>query len=304
MEVGDSIMATNFFGQQTAPTDPIYAMTASSGEDPHPHAREFIEGLYKETAEYLDPDVAERAPTSGLTPAFAEMYVAFALKRNGICLVPRGRRKPKRNGPDLLAEDPDVWIEVVAATSGRGADRLQTPVSGICYKVPTDPYVLRLRSVIEEKAGKLDTYIKREYIRDGQAAVIAICGALLEYRYSELPVPRIVRALYGVGDLVLSIDRTTTKVIGYSVAEHDAITKVCGELVQTNLFCHPGYAHVSAVLYTPSCWVCHPYLPGQEFIVVHNPYAHAQLPDKWLPTGDEYWLREGEVQKKSHRVAE
>ena len=63
---------------------------------------------------------------------------------------------------------------------------------------------------------------------------------------------------------------------------------------------HPGYAHVSAVLYTPSCWVCHPHTPGQEFVVVHNPHARVPLPDGWLPAGNEYWLRDGEVQNESH----
>lgn len=133
-------------------------------------------------------------------------------------------------------------------------------------------------------------YISRGYIKAGQAAVIAVSGALLEHRYSELPIPRIVRALCGVGDLVLDLDRTTRKITGHSVQQFDEIHKASGEPVRTDLFFDPGYARVSAVMYSPSCWVCHPYVPGDEFIVVHNPLATTPLPDGWLPAGKECWF--------------
>jgi hypothetical protein len=293
-----------FFSQGTVPTDPIYARTLTSSSEPHPQAREYLEQLYAENAPFLDPDLAERAPTNGLASAFFEMYVAQILRANGLALVPRSRRVPKLTGPDLLAEHPQVWIEAVTAQRGVGPDGLRSPEPGKVYDVPTTAYILRLRSAIEYKAEQLKHHIQLGYIKDGQAAVIAVSGALLEFRYSELPVPRIVRALFGVGDLVLEIDRTSGATSGYSVEYRDEVTKSRGASVPTDLFLHPGYAHVSAVMYSPSCWVCHPYVPGADFAVVHNPHARTPLPDGWLPVGDEYWLDASGVRHTRHPLTE
>lgn len=111
--------------------------------DPHPRGREFIESIWQECAPYLDYTAPQRAPLD-LHPVFWEMYLAYALKRAGIALVPRENLGLKNNrGPDLFAEKPDVWIEAVMPMSGEGMDGLHEPGVGEANDVPNDAFVLR-----------------------------------------------------------------------------------------------------------------------------------------------------------------
>src|SRR5271154_1946498 len=181
------------FFQMTPATDHIYARVRDRAASHESDGHDFIEDIWRESAAYLDVDLAQRAPAIGLVPSFCEMYFAHALKFAGIKLVTRSERSPKRQGPDLFARDPDVWIEAAAATPGTGPDKLEWGHG----KVPNDRFILRLTEEIEKKIEQLQRHIDRGYIRAGQSTVIAVSGAMLPYRYSEAFVPRVVRAVFG-----------------------------------------------------------------------------------------------------------
>ncbi len=104
-------------------------------------------------------------------------------------------------------------------------------------------------------------------------------GGMLPYRCGELPIPFIVRAVLGVGHIVLVFDRATMKPKDRGVEYCAELKKVRGKEVKTDLFVNDEYSHVSAVRYRPSCWVDHPTTPGSEFVVVHNTRATNPLPD-------------------------
>jgi hypothetical protein len=74
------------------------------------------------------------------------------------------------------------------------------------------------------------------------------------------------------------------------------------EIVKTDLFLNHKYSHVSAVLYSTSCWVHHPETPGAEFTIVHNPRATNPLADGWIELGEEYWLDGSELRHTRHAV--
>jgi hypothetical protein len=286
------------FFQTSVATDPIYERMRDRPGSHEIEGRRFIDLLWEDSAPFLDVDLAERAPANGLVPSFWEMYLAHALKTNGMNLVPRSRRVPKHKGPDLFAETPDVWVEAVAATPGTGPDSLTW---GSC-RTPIDRFVLRLRTAIQYKAMQLKKHVNLGYIKPGQSTVIAVSGAMLPYRYGELPVPFIVRAVLGVGHIVLAFDRATMKPTDRGVEYCDEVKKVRGKEVKTDLFVNDEYSHVSAVLYSPSCWVDHPNTPGSEFVVVHNTRATSPLPDGWFPAGDEYWLETSDLRHTRHAV--
>jgi hypothetical protein len=292
----------DLFFQTTEFAEPIYRRVRDRAESHELKGREFIEEIWLDSAQYLDPDLAERAPSIGLMSAFWEIYLAHALKTHHVALVPRNERDPKLKGPDLFAQSPNVWLEAVAATPGDGPDALEWGEPFKCNSVPVDQFVLRLRTAIEAKAAQLKRHVAKGYVKSSHATVIAVSGAMLPYRIEGQPIPYIVRAVLGVGNLVLEFDRATMESVERSAEYRDEVKKASAASVKTDLFLNDDYSHVSAVLYSPACWVMHPTIPGAEFTVVHNPRATNPLPNGWLELGDEYWLDGSDLRHVRHAV--
>ncbi len=279
-----------FFRNNMTATDSSYIATrnpSGPNRDYLEKGRSFIERIWENCYQFVDPDAAERA-ANDLASVFWELYLAYALSRAGITLVPRSDREPKWEGPDLLSRSPDVWLEAVMPTNGDVPNALKTPEVGKSFRIPTNDFVLRLRSVIETKAAQIQKYTDAGYIKKGQAAIVAVSSARLEFQFNELPVPRIVRAVFGVGDVGIEIDRETRTVVGHFVEHRDHIVKVSGKSIDTGVFLDSHYAHVSAVVYCASNWVSHPEQPGEDFILVRNPHASTPIPEGWFPSAVEY----------------
>jgi hypothetical protein len=86
-------------------------------------------------------------------------------------------------------------------------------------------------------------------VKESHATVIAVSGAMLPYRIEGQPIPYIVRAVLGVNNLVLDLDRDSMKIVGRSAEHRDEVKKASAAPVKTDLFLSDHYAHVSAVLY-------------------------------------------------------
>jgi hypothetical protein len=277
----------------------IYCRTRDKTDKYDTLGREFMEALWRDYAEFLDPDALQRA-TQSMPTVFWELYLAHTLKSSGISLQPQARTKRKQKGPDLFAANPDVWIEAIMPDLGTGPDAMVHPPMGEAYDAPVDPFILRLRGAFETKAGVMTEYTKAGPIQPGQAAVIAISGAMLHTAIGEGPVPRILKALLGVGNLVLDIDRQTGQIVSHSVEPRDEVRKKSGTVIKTDPFLNPAYSHISAVIYSPCDWVTHPEKPGIDFTVIHNESANVRLPHGWLQVGDEYWREGNELHSARH----
>jgi hypothetical protein len=186
-----------------------------------------MEALWHDCEAFVDPDALQRA-TLSMPTVFWELYVAHTLKNSGISLQPQVRTKQNQKGPDLFAANPDVWIEAIVPGLGTGPDAMDCPPMDEVYDVPVDSFVLRLRSAFETKASRMTEYMKSGLIRPEQAAVIAISGAMLPTAISEGPIPRILKAILGVGNLVFDMDRFTRQIVGRSVEDRDAVEKKSG----------------------------------------------------------------------------
>jgi hypothetical protein len=142
-----------------------------------------------------------------LVPVFAELHFAGSLKSVGVNLISRAARTYEEDqGPDLSAEDPRAWIEVVAPQRGCGENKLNED-----FGLSAEKFILRLRNSIKEKAAQLKTYAadEKHYIKKGDISVIALSGAFLQ-PYDSMPgVPFIVQAVLGVGDLGLLLEEKT-----------------------------------------------------------------------------------------------
>lgn len=287
-----------FFQNPDVADDPIYRRLGTACASPLLEARSFIERTWAACGQFLDSDALKRA-TQEFYPVWWELYLAYCLHAVGVSLAARTDRIYRGKGrPDLFTDNPRLWIEAVMPTPGDGPDRLSEPQPGEVFAVPTDAFVLRLRSAVQEKIVKLRRYIADGTIPSGDAMIIAVSGGRLPFRYTEQPIPAIVRAVYGVGSLTLELDSATKKIAGHSVEYRDHVVKKSESLVMTDVFLQRENAHVSAVLYSASDCVNRPKNPGQDFILVHNPNALARVPDGWLPVGDEYRIEAGALCRK------
>jgi hypothetical protein len=231
----------------------IYCRTRDKTDKFNTRGRDFMEAMWLDCAELVDPDILQRA-TVYMPPVFWELYLAHTLKRAGISLQPQPRTKRNKRGPDLFATNPDVWIEAVMAEMGTGPDAVEYPPMGVAYDVPVRSFVLRLRNAIETKAAVMAKYMSDGLIRADQAAVIGISGAILPTAIGEGPIPRILQAALGVGNPVVNIDRRTGQIVSHAVEHRDEVPKRSGSMVTTDPFLDPAYAHISAIIYSASCW--------------------------------------------------
>jgi len=271
--------------------DPLYRRIREASNPHTLKARLFFDEIQETCGQFLGTDPADRA-TEDFYPAWWELYLAHSLHNVGIALATRATRTHPPKGPDLLVEHPRVWIEAVMPKSGDGPDALSEPQPGQVFNVPADDFVLRLRNAIDEKILKLRQYIDDGTIPTGDAAIVAISGGRLPFRFNEGPIPSVVRTLLGAGSPVLEIDLKAREIVGRYVEQRDHVVKKSGAPVDTDLFLRDTSSHVSAVLYSSADCVNFPEKPGNDFVVVHNPKAAVPIRLRWLPVGNEYWFDE------------
>ena len=290
-------MMTDFFAEGSA-TDEHYLTLRNSSEPIRAAGRAFVERLWEQVAPYVDADVPKRAAHAYLS-CFWELYLAHVLLERGIRLVPRINRTPAKKGPDLLAESPKAWIEAVAPGPGLGPDAVPELVTGSLGTVPDEQVKLRLRTAIDEKKRRIDTYKERGWVGAEDPVVVAVNGARIDAAMFEATIPRIVRCLLPIGHEVVHIDRTTGAAVDRSFVYQAQITKRSGSDVSTDLFLDPAYASISGVLYSRAHELNYG-TAGQDFVFCQNPLAAAPLPHGWLPVGVEYWVEGNRLYQNKH----
>jgi hypothetical protein len=271
--------------------DPLYRKIREASNPHTLKAQLFFEEILEACGQFLGSDPAARV-REDFYPVWWELYLAYALRGTGITLASRTNRVHTETGPDLLAENPHVWIEAVMPDRGDGRDAMSEPPEGPPFDIPIDDFVLGLRSAISGKVSKLQKYIDDGTISAEDPAIIAVSGARLPFRHNEGPTPNIVRALLGVGSPVLEMNPRIREVIGRSVGHKARVSKKSGNLVNTDPFLQDECAHVSAVIYSSADCVNFPKRPGDDFVLVHNPKATVSIARRWLPIGKEYWIDE------------
>ena len=285
--------ADTFFTDGVA-EDPSYVNVRAARFPQTRQGRERVEHLFQLWKEYLDDDLPRKA-MSDFHSAFWELYLAHALALRGKTIVERWRRRPRRQGPDLLVA-PSTWIEAVAPGCGTGTDALQAPEMGVAYEVPDERFILRLSSVLHSKFKKFRRYIDRKLVHPEHPVIVAVSGAKLEFRYQEGVVPRIVSAVFPLGALVVTMSKDSGDIVNRRFQYRPEITKQVGHTVCTTLFTDDQTQHISAVLYSTADCVNYPDPPGSDLILVHNPYALNPLGLGWLEDiCGEYWFEEGQL---------
>jgi hypothetical protein len=284
--------ASTFFQKSETAADSLYSRIARPANRYERKAQRFTERMWDSCRHLIDADAPERARKHDFYSVWWELYVAYSLSRAGISLVPR-KERPKVTGkgcPDLLAENPRVWIEAVMPQSGNGPDALIPPPLGQAYAIPLDDIILRLITAIQSKGRVIKEYIGEATIPSSDATVIAVSSGRfpMSYRFTGYPVPDPVRAVLGVRHLAVHFAVETKARIGRSVEACAQVCKKSGNAVETDFFLRKESGHVSALLWSDSDCVNYERVPGSDFILVHNPNARVPLPRTWLPVGRQY----------------
>jgi hypothetical protein len=280
-------------------TDHIYAVMRRPRTEYENECRSAFERLFTLAIPFLDDELELRLRRD-FHSVYWEVLVAASLLESGAKLVPRTRRTPRKSGPDLLSEAPLVWIEVATVTPGIGPDAVPQPATAEAYSVPDDQILLRLIQAIVEKRGKHKKYLDRGWLRPTDPYLVAINPGTLPSGKSELPLPRIVRAVFPFGHFTVSMDNTTSRITESYYQYRPAITKALGATVSTSLFDDPAFAAISGCLYSVADVFNPPRTLSGSMILVHNPLALARLPQGAFSGMIEYW-RDGDVLHCSER---
>lgn len=256
--------------------------------DPYPtKIRLFMEDLWHKYRPYADRHFRQQMQVD-LDSRFWEMYLACTLLENSIPF------SSADVGPDIFIEHDNgrTWMEAIAPTSGADSnpDRVPNMKLGVATVVPDDEIVLRYRAAIREKYdNKYHNYLENGVIMPTDAYVIAINSCKIGSAIMETDTPRILKAVFPIGNWQVTIDKKTGIVIDTGYQLRFKIRRVGGAEVRTDLFVNPEYANLSGVLYSHVSVRKIPERMGEDFVFIHNPLAtNNRLPHGFLKVGREY----------------
>lgn len=154
--------------------------------------------------------------------------------------------------------------------------------------------------------------------------VIAVNAGAVPLAFAGADIPVILRAVLGIGHQQVTLDRATAEVVDVGWSTRPIIRKRRGtsataseqgsadDLIRTTLFATPEHAGISAALYSTAHVGTHPGIKGlrwgEDFVLVHNPFAASPLPRGLLPHGREFDARQDgdmlEVEETEESVAQ
>jgi hypothetical protein len=262
-------------------------------------AAAYMDAVWRIAEPYLDQHRAESMPREGEHALFWEAYLAAALLDRGHVLTPRTKKRIRNAGPDIQIGDVDAWVEAVTATRGTGPDavpEVDLDPRSPAREVPDRKILLRITYAIDDKWKTYCDYVRKGWVRSDEPFVIAINGAAAPTARLESTVPRIVRAVLGIGQLVVTFDVETLRAVDEHHAAMPQVRKRNGSAIETVHFRDARYSGISAVVWgTADVWNRPDYF-GRDLVVVHNPYAANPLPRGWFREGVEFWTDNDETE--------
>jgi hypothetical protein len=158
----------------------------------------------------------------------------------------------KPPGPDVLvnADGRCIWIEAICGTGGQPGKPNTVPPPSRAGYIPFDNIALRIRSAIEEKRKKYDIYLKQGIVKGSDRLLIAV--NIADIPHANLDVKKCVfRSLYGLGDQVIKIDRSTLEQVSSSIKVITSIAKASGSPVGMQPFIDGSMDTISGALIAP-----------------------------------------------------
>ncbi|MFA6954695.1 MAG: hypothetical protein WC538_02345 [Thermoanaerobaculia bacterium] len=284
----------DFFDVSSA-SDNLYRILSKSRD-----AASYVSELWGSAEPYLD-DGRPEAAANDFHSVFWEMYLVAALLDRGLPVTKRELRRRRNGGPDIQIGDVDAWVEAVTAGEGSGDDAVPPlRTDGSFAFAPDIEILLRITNAIDAKWKKYNAYRESGLVKSGEPFIIAINGARLPCaRQGPGGAPRIVRAVFGIGPLVVLLDPETGQCVGEQFVPMPSVIKSSGAEVETGYFCDSQYSGISAVMWgTVDAWN-RPDTFGRDIFLVHNPLAAVPLSRGWFREGVEFWAEDGKVFRRS-----
>lgn len=273
--------------------------------NPHTVAgRAHCEDLWKDFEPLADEHFISEFPIR-FHERWFEMYLTVALQRAGLNI------ECPKPGPDVLlhAGDRRCWIEAVCATPGEPGhpDAVPEPVIAamgdkpVVTEIPQDKIVLRLRNSLEEKARKYESYLKSGIVSEDDLLLVALNVHAVPHAWKDME-DFMMKALYGVGNLVIRMDRDTGAIVG---SEHEQIATVAklatGAEVGVQPFIDGSMGHVTGILGSRADAVNRKGRLGDDFNCLPNLTADRLWPGGVIQLGEEWIFEEADGEWQGQR---
>lgn len=195
-------------------------------------------------------------------------------------------------GPDICIDFDGwkLWVEAIAPGDGGGADQVPgySMGTGIAQPVPDGKIILRLTSAIVEKHDKYLSYLEKGIISDSEPYIIAINGSQIKSSRSDFNPPRVVRAVFPIGNEYLTFDKVSGNVVDSGFEYKASVRKENGTEIPIDIFLNPKFEGVSAVLFSNSDCCNRPEITGMDYVLIHNPLAKNKISEGLIKFGCEY----------------
>jgi hypothetical protein len=254
-------------------------------------AKAHCEDLWSDFWEYADEHFVDEFRVN-FHQRWFEMYLTVSFIRAGLAV------ESQNSGPDisLALGERRVWIEAVCATEGQMGKPDSVPplelgkVRGGPIDQYLDPYLKRIRNSLDEKAKKFRTYLGKRLVGQNDILVIAINGGQIPFLFADLSTC-MMRSLYGVGNTVLTLNRSTREIVGSHHQHIEKIEKASGAEIGVQPFVDGSMDHVSAVLVSWAQAWSRPSTLGGDFVLYPNLSCRNRWARNLFPVAEE-WLFE------------
>lgn len=259
--------------------------------------RNHCEDLWRDFEKHADANFVTEFPVH-LHERWFEMYLTVALIRAGLNV---SSPKPKGGGPDILLTldgGKRIWIEATCATPGtpESPDSIPAPryadiAAGekpIVTSRPTEQMMLRIRNSLSTKEKVYRNYLDAGIVSPDDVLVIAINVHAVHGLWADMG-DLVMRSLYGVGDLVLTLNRDTGAVVS---SHHNQLThiekKKTGAAVAVQPFIDESLPHITAVIGSRADAVNLPRRLGDDLTLFPNLTTKVGWPTGAIRLGEEW----------------
>lgn len=268
----------------------------------------FIYGKINKYKQYIDNHFIARLKTPlEFEARLTELYFIEALLNQGLSIT-----HLHDFGLDIHINNINGWGEFVSATNGEEPTALKVLHEDIneCYTEPLgehdDEVLCRLTSVISRKIEKVQCDISKQIISKCEPIILFISSAWLcrpPLRTIEGGISPYVGTVLPIGPPIATLtDNGAGLIAKISPTLKESIKKATGDqnvFIPNRAFLRKESTHISAIVFSyqpiifplinfraPEAFHC-----GDDFIMVHNPYAENPIPPGFLKCSKEYEVK-------------